>query len=435
MGRPGPLIAACIDLPEKLLDFDPSPFLSSRSLDALLSPDNLLMPDADLPPPIGRGRLADRKELLSLGKRWDTIGRCKLVKVSEVDERDVGDVFPVPKSGAPFPADGVDRQIIDRRRRNAREVRVISGSRWMPNAASICEVHIPYHCSLRVSADDLRNFYHSVPGSDERARSTPVGFPYPVSCFKDWSSWRDDFVDGDWAYISWAGLGMGDHNAVDLAEEMHFNILTDAELLQPQHLMVYPSSLPVNDDGYYEGVMIDDRIGLQLHEDLGWQKEIAEHAVGTLGDFDATPSADRSYLPEGYPRFADAEGGRHRDEVAFERSNAAYVACGLERHPGKEKRGVECATFWGLELEGKHGLAGPPRHKLAALLVLLRAVERHRGLPRRQGVARNRHQDVERVFLTSIALGGRRSQTLRSSETLLRRCKRTTRKHVRHIRI
>jgi hypothetical protein len=27
-----------------------------------------------------------------------------------------------------------------------------------------------------------------------------------------WDSWREDFQVDDWAYISWAGLGMGDHN-------------------------------------------------------------------------------------------------------------------------------------------------------------------------------------------------------------------------------
>ena len=59
-----------------------------------------------------------------------------------------------------------------------------------------------------------------------------------------------------------------------------------------------------------------------------------------------------------------------RDEVAFEASDQGYLDCGLERHPAKAKRGVDCATFWGVELEGRHGLAGPPRHKLAALLVL-----------------------------------------------------------------
>ena len=141
----------------------------------------------------------------------------------------------------------------------------------MPNDASICEVHIPNVCSLRMSTDALRNVYHSVPGTDERARSTLVGFPYPASCFKGWDSWREDFQLGDWAYISWAGLGMGDHNAVDLAEEMHFNVLLQAGQLQPQHLITYPAPLHINSGGSFEGVMIDGRVGLQLYRGSVWR--------------------------------------------------------------------------------------------------------------------------------------------------------------------
>ena len=134
----------------------------------------------------------------------------------------------------------------------------------MPNSAFICEVHIPKFCSLRMSTDDLRNFYHSVPGTDERARSTPVGFPYPVSCFKGWDSWRYDFQVDDWAYISWAGLGMGDHNAVDIAQEFHCTALAEHGLLRREHLLIYPRPIPRNRQGYWEGVMIDDRVGLQV---------------------------------------------------------------------------------------------------------------------------------------------------------------------------
>ena len=90
MGRPGPLISTRIDLPECLQQFDPAPFLCADSLAALLSPDCLLMDDELLPPALPRGKLAGQEELLKLGKRWDSIGRCKLVKIGEVDERDVG---------------------------------------------------------------------------------------------------------------------------------------------------------------------------------------------------------------------------------------------------------------------------------------------------------------------------------------------------------
>ena len=119
-----------------------------------------------------------------LGKRWDAIGRAAIVAVQEVNEDDVADVFPFPKACKPWPEEGKDRQIIDRRRRNAREQRVTTGSSWMPNAAMISELYIPKGYKLRVSADDLRNTYHVVHGSWERARSTPVGYTYLLRLFK-----------------------------------------------------------------------------------------------------------------------------------------------------------------------------------------------------------------------------------------------------------
>ena len=64
------------------------------------------------------------------------------------------------------------------------------------------------------------------------------------------------------------------------------------------------------------------------------------------------------------------------DRFAFEASDIAYERAGLERHPKKEKRRVDNACFWGAELEGKTGLLGAPRHKLAALMVLLTTLAR-----------------------------------------------------------
>ena len=179
-GRPGPLIASRIDLPDQVGEFDPGPFLSELSMQGLMEPDSLLIPDEELGPGLPKGRLASREELYELGRRWDNIDKCKLVKATEIDERDLADVFPVIKSGLPHPRPGIDRQIIDRRRRNARERRVVTGSKLMPNAMLLCDLHIPKGFALRFSTDDLRNCYHAFPGSWSRACSTPVG--YKVSC-------------------------------------------------------------------------------------------------------------------------------------------------------------------------------------------------------------------------------------------------------------
>ena len=162
--RPGPLVADRIDFPSDLSMFDPRPFLSEASIEGLYKPDSLLKDDSELDRTIPRGRMATRKELFKLGLKWDRVGKAALMRAADIDERDIADIFPVAKSGEAFPGPGVDRQIIDRRRRNARERRVVTGSRDMPNAALLCDLHVPAGFAARISADDLRNFYHAIPG-------------------------------------------------------------------------------------------------------------------------------------------------------------------------------------------------------------------------------------------------------------------------------
>ena len=98
-----------------------------------------------------------------------------LFKADEIDSLDIADCFPVPKDGLPYPLPGTDRQILDPRRRNGREERVISGSKIMPHSVQVNDFFVGPDEELLVSLDDLRNFYHMIGGSKERARTTPVG--------------------------------------------------------------------------------------------------------------------------------------------------------------------------------------------------------------------------------------------------------------------
>ena len=49
----------------------------------------------------------------------------------------------------------------------------------------------------------------------------------------------------------WPDLGMGDRNAIDLAEEMHFEVLRDG--MQARHAMIFPRPLPFNFEVYFPG--------------------------------------------------------------------------------------------------------------------------------------------------------------------------------------
>ena len=76
---------------------------------------------------------------------------------------------------------------------------------------------------------------------------------------------------------------MGDLNAVDLAEEMHVEVLRDSGGMQARHTMIYPRPLPFNFEGFFEGVMIDDHVGLQIVRtglvDQGGRRELEDFGI------------------------------------------------------------------------------------------------------------------------------------------------------------
>ena len=119
--------------------------------DAFLKDDFYVDDDADSLPV---GKLADPGELLKLARRWDQVGRVTLFRRADIDPRDIADCFPVLKEGTGFPGDGIDRQIIDRRRRNAREKRLQTGSKTMPHAALVNELFLGVGQVVEVSIDD-----------------------------------------------------------------------------------------------------------------------------------------------------------------------------------------------------------------------------------------------------------------------------------------
>ena len=126
---------------------------------------------------------------------------------------------------------------------------------------------------------------------------------------------------------------MGDHNAVDIAEAFHFDVLRSGGLMRQSHLLVYPGLVPRNPEAYWEGVMIDDRVGVQVYD----------------------------------PQSAE----EHFDSYAFAQSDRIYKDVHLETHDQKAKRQVNEATFWGCQLDGDEGMLGAPRHKIGALAAIL----------------------------------------------------------------
>ena len=209
-----PLVASRVGLPAEVNNFDPCPFLSAFSRAAYLYPDGLLhdSPLADEGPRLRHNR-GTRTELLALMYRWDAIHRLHLCLPSECDDDDTAEVVSVQKDATE------DRQIIDRRRRNKKELAVARVTRDGPAPEQLCRLPLGSSRVALGSMEDLRHYYHSFEASTNRSRSTPVGPEWPPHLFKGCSAWEARFEKKPAVRCCFAGLGMGDQAAPDLATE------------------------------------------------------------------------------------------------------------------------------------------------------------------------------------------------------------------------
>ena len=119
---------------------------------------------------------------------------------------------------------------------------------------------------LVISADDLRNVYHLIPGSRWRAATTPVGPAIAAGFFKGWGACDPSMADDSMVHLCQPVLGMGDLNAVHIAQELHRNVMRSSRGMKRESALVYPKPILLNDTGIFGGIMMDDRGGVQVVE-------------------------------------------------------------------------------------------------------------------------------------------------------------------------
>ena len=108
--------------------------------------------------------------------------------------------------------------------------------------------------------------------------------------------------------------------------------------MRDEETMMYRRPLPYPSTGYYEGIMIDDHLGIQLLERRSSIKQTLEQSG--------------------------------RDLEAFDLAREAYQHANLEAHEKKKVRRSMEVKAWGAELEGWQGLVGPVRSRLFKLAKL-----------------------------------------------------------------
>ena len=229
----------------------------------------------------------DPVQVFDLFKKWDSLGLLTLHAVSAVggEHNDKVKIFNA------FKSQEWDRQIGDRRLRNAVEARLPGPSKELPCGPLLTRLCIPHGHGVKVCVTDRSDFYHQMMVSHERSRTNCVWPPMELGKFrglKAWSSYVDraskvsrpidrnvhgdqlhgvrpsDKSVGDATLVFGAfnSVLQGDHLGVEYGIASHARFLEEHGLLADRGRLL--SSSLVKPSSLYEGLVIDDYFSLAV---------------------------------------------------------------------------------------------------------------------------------------------------------------------------
>lgn len=132
--------------------------------------------------------------------------------------------------------------------------------------------------------------------------------------------------------VTFRVVPMGDHNAVDIAQAVHMQVLRDAGLCDPTIFLEWGSPSPMGD--LLEGLYIDDHI-------------VA--SIVPRGEMGSDTGADRDFIGASHVAYSKA---------GLPRSEEKSVGCG--RTKGDRRRGDGTFTAWGKRVRSEEGTVGVP---------------------------------------------------------------------------
>ena len=271
-----------------------------------------------------------------------------------------------------------DRQIGDRRWRNAFEGRIRGPSKSLPSGAQICRLILRKDHGVRICVTDRSDFYHQMACSFERSRSNLVWPPMDLGQFKGFAAYDrfvqraatasrkvdrtvfgDEFAepfffdkdtsDSCQVFGSFRSVLQGDQLGVEFGISAHVGLLMAEGVLHEEH-MLRADRLP-KPSGLFQGLVIDDFFN------------IAEVPSSSL---------------RGPPRSQDNKGLK-----AFAQAKRIYESEGLKGSDPKDIVDQPRATVVGAHVDsspsmtkqGHVGVAAPPEKRLALTWIALQSAK------------------------------------------------------------
>ena len=297
---------------------------------AFLEPDTLCGGPPRQPTrarPRFRGQRAD---LLKIFEKWAVAGRFGTVRACRVPAGCAAQVAAVRKT------EEEDRQILDERGQNSVEDRVGEGpSKHLPAGPLLLDMHLERSVRAVLGTKDRKHFYHQFGATPSRTARTAVGVPFRGRELAGLPGC--DALEPDGLYYGcFAGLGMGDHAAVDFALGGHEQLLAEAKVLTESNWVRGDRALPGGPE--LVEVIIDDLVVVEkVRRDV---------------------------------RLEDLPADERPDVKLFDRAEAGYLAGRMPGAPAKDKIGHLTLTVGGLEVDGERGIGGTPRDRVLPLAYL-----------------------------------------------------------------
>lgn len=223
-----------------------------------------------------------------------------------------------------------DRIILDRRPYNELERRLVWAK--LPHGSLLTQIIVPPGYSIRGSGDDLSNYFYLLRHKDEWLPRNAIGKVFDGKGYEKYGG-----APGQRYLLAFRVIAMGDLNAVDIAQQVHLEILREASCMDPQDVLEFRSPVPATHT--FEGLYIDDHIVTQV-------------------------------LPSKKYR---SPGAHYKDESIMENSRNHYHNLGIPTSDKKAFSKSDRYVAWGTEIDSKSGRVGTPQHKLRHLAELISA--------------------------------------------------------------
>ena len=319
-----------MSLPEQAGIIDPKLFLKEPHLEAFNSMASQVPHGIEPARPTVGCFKVEPEDTMTVNHKLLSSGVATLIPESLALRDSRGNVI----SGGLFAVDHKpesDRVILDRRPFNELERRLV----WarLPHGSLLTQLIVPRGYSIRGSGDDLSNYFYLLKHNQDWLPRNTVGHVFDGEGYEAYGGKK-----GEKYLLSFKVIAMGDLNAVDIAQQVHFEILQDGGCMQDGERIEFKQPLPATHT--LEGLYIDDHIVTQI-------------------------------LPSKKNR---PKGVRYRDEELIEQSRRQYSAQGIPTSEKKAFQKADTFTAWGTEVDNKSGRVGAPLIKLKQLASLLTRV-------------------------------------------------------------